>query len=125
MVARAKALGVNARVARAEALPFKAGWFDAVVMRMALHLLDRPRALAEAERVLGPGGRVVIATEDPASFDHVWFARYFPSVPAIDGARFPHAPASEDELAAAGLPDDPDRAAQPARGRSAASARST
>ena len=104
MVARARALGVNARVARAEALPFKAGWFDAVVMRMALHLLDRPRALAQAERVIGPGGRVVIATEDPASFDHVWFTRYFPSVPAIDGARFPHVSGLRDELAAAGLP---------------------
>ena len=61
MVERAKALGVNARVARAEALPFKAGWFDAVVMRMALHLFDRPRALEQAARVLGtgrkPGGR--------------------------------------------------------------------
>src|SRR5262245_19418501 len=37
MVARAKELGVNARVARAEALPFTRGWFDAAVMRMSLH----------------------------------------------------------------------------------------
>src|SRR5437868_14457671 len=28
MVAHAKALGVNARLARAEALPFKNGWFE-------------------------------------------------------------------------------------------------
>ncbi len=52
---RAKALGVNARVGRAESLPFKPGWFEAVVMRMSLHLLDRPRALSEARRVLRPG----------------------------------------------------------------------
>src|SRR3954447_10858611 len=45
MVARAKALGVNARLGRAEALPFKRGWFDAAVMRMSVHLVDRPRAL--------------------------------------------------------------------------------
>ena len=73
-------------------------------MRMALHLLDRPRALAQAERVIGPGGRVVIATEDPASFDARLVRPYFPSVPAIDGARFPDVAGLRDELAAAGLP---------------------
>ncbi len=104
MVERARARGVNARVARAEALPFKPGWFDVAVMRMVLHLVDRPRALAQAARVLAPAGRLVIATEDPASFSRVWFARYFPSVPAIDGARFPTAEALTAELGAAGLP---------------------
>ncbi len=104
MVERARALGVNARVARAEALPFKTGWFDAVVLRMVVHLVDRSRALSEAARVLGTGGRVVIATEDPASFDRVWFSRYFPSVPDVDGARFPSAERLTGELAAAGLP---------------------
>lgn len=103
MVERAKALGVNARVARAEALPFKAGWFDAVVMRMVLHLVDRPRALAQAARVLAPDGRLVIATEDPASFDDVWFARFFPSVPAIERVRFPSEETLRAELAAAGF----------------------
>jgi ubiquinone/menaquinone biosynthesis C-methylase UbiE len=87
MVDRAKAIGVAARLGRAEALPFKEGWFDAVVMRMSLHLLDRPRALAQAARVLAPGGRLAIATEDPESFGDVWFARFFPSVPAIDRQR--------------------------------------
>ena len=104
MVERAKAIGVNAKVARAELLPFKAGWFDAVVMRMMIHLADRPRAFTQAARVLGPHGRLVIATEDPASFDNVWFARYFPSVPAIDGLRFPSRRTLEAELTAAGLP---------------------
>jgi SAM-dependent methyltransferase len=104
MVERAKSLGVNARVARAEALPFKQGWFDAVVMRMAIHLVDRQRAFAQAARVLAPAGRLAIATEDPDSFEEVWFARYFPSVPEIDGARFPSAAALTAELTAAGLP---------------------
>ncbi|HEX4518439.1 MAG TPA: methyltransferase domain-containing protein [Gaiellaceae bacterium] len=104
MVERAKTLGVNARVARAEALPFKAGWFDAVVMRMMIHLADRPRAFEQAARVLGPNGRLAIASEDPASFETVWFTRYFPSVPGIDRARFPSAEALQAELSAAGLP---------------------
>jgi SAM-dependent methyltransferase len=103
MVARAKSLGINARVARAEALPFKAGWFDAVVMRMSLHLVDRPRALANAARVVRPGGRIAIATEDPESFERVWFTRFFPSVPAVDGARFPSREVLTVELTAAGF----------------------
>jgi len=103
MVQRAKALGVAARVARGEALPFKRGWFDAVVMRMSLHLLDRPRALAEAARVLQPAGRLAVASEDPATFQNVWFARFFPSVPEIDGARFPGVETLREELGAAGL----------------------
>ena len=91
-----------------------------------VHLLDRPRALAEAARVLGPAGRLAIATEDPATFDDVWFTRYFPSVPAIDGARFPSRADLEAELAGAGLPRrsriEPLR---PAPRRSHASRRST
>jgi SAM-dependent methyltransferase len=103
MVERAKALGVNARAARAEALPFKAGWFDAVVMRMVLHLVDRPKALAQAARVLAPDGRIVIATEDPACFDELWFGRFFPSVPAIERERFPSEETLRAELTAAGF----------------------
>jgi len=104
MVARAKALGVTARVARAEALPFKRGWFDAAVARMAVHLVDRPRAFAEVARILAPSGRFVVATEDPDTFDEVWFARFFPSVPAIDRARFPDESTLTAELIGAGLP---------------------
>jgi ubiquinone/menaquinone biosynthesis C-methylase UbiE len=103
MVACAKALGVNARVARAEALPFKRGWFDAGVMRMVVHLVDRPRAFTEAARILVPEGVLVIASEDPASFDDIWFARFFPSVPQLERGRFPDDATLRVELAAAGL----------------------
>jgi ubiquinone/menaquinone biosynthesis C-methylase UbiE len=105
MVARAKTLGVNARLARGEALPFKRGWFDAVVLRMAVHLLDRPRAFAECARVLAPQGRIVIATEDPDHFDDVWFARFFPSVPGLERSRFPGDDVLRRELDGAGFGD--------------------
>jgi ubiquinone/menaquinone biosynthesis C-methylase UbiE len=103
MVERAKANGVHAKVARAELLPFKEAWFDAVVTRMVIHLVDRPRAFGQAARVLAPGGRLAIATEDPATFDDVWFARFFPSVPEIERSRFPGTAALRAELEAAGF----------------------
>src|SRR3982751_4913659 len=37
MVARAKELGVTARVGPAEALPFKPRWFERAVLRMVAH----------------------------------------------------------------------------------------
>ena len=104
MVARAKALGVNARLARAEALPFKRGWFYAAVMRMSVHLVDRPRAFAEIQRILSPAGRLAIATEDPDHFEDVWFARWFRPCPRSKSG-FPDEPTLRSELTAAGLAD--------------------
>jgi ubiquinone/menaquinone biosynthesis C-methylase UbiE len=45
----------------AELLPFADGTFDAVYGSSVLHHLDLDRALAEARRVLRPGGRAVFA----------------------------------------------------------------
>lgn len=87
---------VGLKLARAETLPFKAGWFERAAMRMTVHLLDRPAAFTELHRVLQPGGRVVIATHDPATFPAGWLVPFCPSVAAIDMQRFP----GEDELAA-------------------------
>ena len=105
MVERAKSLGVNARVARAEALPFKRGWFDAAVARMAVHLFDRPRAFAEALRILAPAGRLVVATREPDELAQNWLREYFPSVPTVDTDRFPGAGTLRAELEAAGFAD--------------------
>jgi SAM-dependent methyltransferase len=89
--------------ASAERLPFKDGWFEAVVLRQVVHLLDRRRAFAELARVLAPRGRAVIATFSPDHFGGFWLVRYFPAVERVDRVRFPDAPTLAEELAAAGF----------------------
>jgi SAM-dependent methyltransferase len=104
MVERAKALGVNARVGRAELIPFKAGWFDAVVMRLVVHLVVRPVVFAQARRVLAPDGRFVIAAADPDPPDgDLWFGPFFPSLPALERQRRPSAELLVRELGEAGF----------------------
>ena len=100
---RRTGLHVGLRRAEAESLPFRAGWFERVVMRLVVHLVDRRRALAEARRVLGAGGRLVVATFDPSHFDRYWLNGLFPSFEAIDRGRFPPPDVLRDELARAGF----------------------
>jgi ubiquinone/menaquinone biosynthesis C-methylase UbiE len=95
--------GVGLKRGTAEELPFREGWFERAVVRLALHLVDRPRALAEIRRVLGPDGRFAAATFDPAHFHEYWLNAFFPSLEAIDRARFPTRDELEGELAAAGF----------------------
>lgn len=59
-------------LARAEALPFRAGAFDLVTCAQAFHWMDPPAALAEFHRVLAPGGLLAVwwkydAADDPAA----------------------------------------------------------
>jgi SAM-dependent methyltransferase len=106
MVEEARArvpFGVGVKVGSAEALPFRDGWFDRAVMRMTVHLLDRPRAFAELCRVLAPDGRLVSASHDPETFGSGWLASYFPSIVRIDVERFPSTRQLQDELRTAGF----------------------
>jgi ubiquinone/menaquinone biosynthesis C-methylase UbiE len=62
----AKRLGLEVRtqVADAEQLPFEDGSFDLVLGHAVLHHIpDLPRAFAEFQRVLSPGGTVLFAGE--------------------------------------------------------------
>ncbi len=60
MVASARARGVVAEVANAEALPFAGRTFDAVFSNAVLHWVrDQDAMMAEVRRVLKPGGRFV------------------------------------------------------------------
>lgn len=102
-VARGRAGGVGFKQGFAEQLPFKDGWFERAVMWLVVHLVERPRAFVELHRVLAPGGRLVIATFDPPHFDEFWLNELFPSLEAIDRARFPTAEELEVELGTAGF----------------------
>jgi ubiquinone/menaquinone biosynthesis C-methylase UbiE len=112
MVAAARNRGVNAKVAPAERLPFKEGWFERAVMWLVVHLVDRPRAFAELRRVLGPEARLAIATFDPSHFDRFWLNEIFPSLEGIDRERFPTEQELTRELRAAGFEPDVSRLRQ-------------
>jgi SAM-dependent methyltransferase len=66
-LARVRDLGrgwtVHGEIADISALPFPDGRFDAVIaMHMLYHVPDQRRAVAEAARVLRPGGRFIVTT---------------------------------------------------------------
>ncbi len=106
MLARAREAGgrnVGLKQGRAEALPFKDGWFERAVLRLVVHLVDRPRALPELSRVLAPRGRAVIATFQPGHFETYWLVGVFPEVGEIDRRRFPSPETLAGELLAAGF----------------------
>lgn len=63
MVELARARGLDARVGDVQKLPFADGSFDvAVAAWMLYHVPDLDRGLAQLERVLVPGGRLVAVT---------------------------------------------------------------
>jgi SAM-dependent methyltransferase len=102
-VARGRVHGAGLKLGLAEELPFKDRWFERAAMWLVVHLVDRPRAFAELHRVLSPGGRFAIATFDPVHFDAFWLNALFPSLEAVDRARFPTGEQLEEELPAAGF----------------------
>ncbi len=63
-IARARYPGSRFHVADAHALPFPDASLDGYRAERVIHVLDAPRALAEARRVLRPGGRLVLAGHD-------------------------------------------------------------
>ena len=73
MVELARRLGVDARVADAQALPFGDGEFDCALAHFVLfHLPDLDLGLAELARVLRPGGRLVATTNGHDHLREVW-----------------------------------------------------
>jgi ubiquinone/menaquinone biosynthesis C-methylase UbiE len=103
MAALARERVSTVKVAPAEQLPFKDGWFERGLMWLVVHLVDRPRAFGEAARVLRPDGRFAIGTFHPLHFERYWLKEFFPSLEAIDKARFPSPEELDSELSDAGF----------------------
>lgn len=84
-----------------DALP--RGPFGAITAFYSIHYVAVAPFAGRALDALAPGGVLSIATFPHRHFAEVLYARYFPSLPAIDMARFPSAPSLARDLGAAGF----------------------
>jgi SAM-dependent methyltransferase len=107
MLERARARGLRATLVQgcAEALPFDDASFDRVACVNAIHHFeDVARFVAEARRVLRPGGRVLSIALDPSLGRDRWaIYDHFAPTRDLDLARYPKTGALRDMLAAAGF----------------------
>jgi SAM-dependent methyltransferase len=104
MLARAAAKGLETVEANAERLPFEDETFDAAMMiSMLHHVEDRGAALAEARRILGPRGRLVLMGFTAQDATTLWVLDYFPSSRRWMEATHPPLKAFLDQLPGARL----------------------
>jgi SAM-dependent methyltransferase len=90
MLTHAEAKGLRTVQADAQRLPFEDGTFDAATMiSMLHHVQDRRSALAEARRILRPGGRLVLVGFTREDAGTLWILDYFPSSRAWMDATHP------------------------------------
>lgn len=104
MVAAAVGGGVPGVVGRGEALPVGDAAVDLVYFHLSIHHGAWPGMLTEAARVARPGGSVWVWTLPDEYHRDSYLARWFPSVAAIDAARFPPVLALSSALAELGMP---------------------
>jgi ubiquinone/menaquinone biosynthesis C-methylase UbiE len=80
MLAQAAGKGLETIRANATRLPFADDSFDAAIFVSMLHHVDYPeQALAEAKRVLRPGGRLAVMLFTREDIADAWCLDYFPS----------------------------------------------
>jgi ubiquinone/menaquinone biosynthesis C-methylase UbiE len=107
MLARAKTQAVDALIVRgtAERLPWLDATFERVFCVNALHHFpDKTGFIAEAARVLQPGGELMTIGLDPHTGIDRWFVYdYFETVLDLDKVRYPATSQLRDWMQAAGF----------------------
>jgi ubiquinone/menaquinone biosynthesis C-methylase UbiE len=103
--ARAKGPSPDLVRGRAAQLPFAGAAFDLVYCVNAIHHFGQPRAfIAEAARILCPGGTLAVIGMDPRGQRDTWYIyHYFEGVYERDLARFPSWGTVVDWMAHSGL----------------------
>ena len=107
LAAAPREVGLRYVVAAAEALPLADAAFDLLTVALAFHWFERGRFLAEARRVLRPGGWLVIYNNgfsgsmrenaDYARWNRAVYLARYPTPPRHD------APLTDEDAAAAGF----------------------
>jgi SAM-dependent methyltransferase len=83
MLAQAAAKGLETLQGDAQRLPLADASADAVMLvSMLHHVEDQPTALAEARRILRPGGRLALMVFTREDITDAWMSDYFPSTRA-------------------------------------------
>jgi SAM-dependent methyltransferase len=83
MLAHAAGKGLETVQGDAQRLPLADAGFDAVMLVSMLHHVEDPAAaLAEAQRVLRPGGRLALMVFTREDTEQSWLSDYFPSTRA-------------------------------------------
>ena len=76
--------------ASAEALPLRDGVAHVALLLFVYHHVgDKPAALRELARVLGPGGRLVVGAPTRENLDSYPWMRFFPRARSLDWERMP------------------------------------
>jgi ubiquinone/menaquinone biosynthesis C-methylase UbiE len=103
--ARARSNGIELVRGQAERLPWPAESFDRVFCINAIHhFADKPAFLAEARRVLRPGGMFLTIGLDPHSEMDQWYIYdYFKESLEIDRQRYPSSSSLREWMKSAGF----------------------
>lgn len=109
--------GVTALRARSQAVPLRNGVAALAYFHLSIHYGDWRRALTEARRTLRPDGICEIWTLGSEHHRTSNLARWFPSVAAIDSARFPEPDEMATFLGGLGMPVEQVRVVERAQRR--------